>query len=286
MNSRTALNLGAAAVAVALGTFLYFSPPRDQLAPHELFSLVAQKAEDLSRIEIERRGQKAIVLERAERQWRMIAPRAARLDEVQLSRVLDVARFRATQRMPADDLARFELDKPWAQIRFDGHAVDFGTTNSVTQELYLRSGENVYAVPSRLAAAIPGNVTKLLAHRLFAPDEEPIAFELKNFSVRHDGTRWLLAPADPSLSQDDLVRWVDRWRLASSVTTQPDSKVRRTESIRIELRGSRPRTIVLSILERTPDLVLLRDDESLQYHFPASYVAMLLAAPNAANVKP
>ena len=285
MNSRTALNIGVATIAAALAAFLYFAPPRDQSASQEHFALIPERAENVSRIEIERRGQSAIVLERSARQWRMTTPRAARLDEVQLSRVLDVARFRALQRMSADDLARFELDKPWAQIRFDRHAVDFGTTNSVTQELYLRSGEHVYAVPARLAAAIPGNAARLLAHRLFGPEEQPVAFELKTFSVRHDGVRWQLTPSDPSLSQDDLIRWVDRWRLASSVVTQPGgNKKQPAESIKIGLRDAR--TVVLGILERTPDLVLLREDESLQYHFAAGQAATLLAAPNASGVKP
>ena len=285
MNSRTALNIGAAVIALALGAFLYFFPSRDRPDPKALFALVPERIEDLSRIEIERRGQKAIVLERSDRQWRMTTPHAARLDEIQLARILDVARFRGMQRMGADDLGRFELDKPWAQIRFTGPAVDFGTTNSVTQELYLRSGEHVYAVPSRLAAAVSGNAAKLLAHRLFAADEQPVSFELKKFSVRHDGVRWLLTPPDPSLSQDDFIRWVDRWRLASSVVTQPaGSKKQRGESIRIELRDAR--TIVLGIHERSPDLVLLREDELLQYHFAASQAAALLAAPNASGVKP
>jgi hypothetical protein len=284
MNSRTALNVGVAAIAAAIAAFLYFSPPHDPSASQQHFALIPERAEDLKRIEIERRGQSAIVLERSDREWRMAAPRTARLDEVQLSRVLDVARFRAMQRMDAGDLARFELDKPWAQVRFNGHAVDFGTTNAVTQELYLRSGEHVYAVPSRLAAAVPGNAAKLLAHRLFAPAEQPVSFAFKKFSVRHDGVRWQLDPPDPSLSQDDLIRWVDRWRFASSIVTQPAEKTQAPESVRIELRDAR--TVVLGIIEQTPNLVLLRDDELLQYHFPASEAGMLLAAPNAPAGKP
>jgi hypothetical protein len=283
MSARTALNIGVAALTVALGAFLYFSAQDDRTGSQEQFALVPGGVENLMHIEIERSGQKAIVLERSGSQWRMVAPRAARLEEVQLSRVLDVARFRATQRMRADDLARFELDKPWAQIRFDRHAVDFGTTNALTQELYVRSGEHVYAVSPRLAAAVPGNAAKLLAHRLFAPDEEPIAFELKDFSVRHDGMRWLLTPHDPGLSQDDLIRWVEQWRMASSVATQPGSQAQPAASIKIEMRDAR--TVVLGVLERTPNVVVLRNDEMLEYHLPAERAAILLSAPNAAGAK-
>lgn len=280
MNSRTLLNIGIATVTLVLGVVLYFASRIERGDPRVHFALVPEALEKISRIEIERRGQNAIVLERNDGQWRMSAPRAARLDEVQLGRVLDVARFKAGERMNADELARFELDKPWARIRFDRHAVEFGATNGLTQELYLKSGDHVYAVPSRLAAGVPGNAARLLAHRVFGPDEHPVAFALPDFTLRHDGVRWLLQPPDPALSQDDLIRWVDQWRLASSVTTQPAERTQPADSIRIEIKGAR--TVVLDVLQRAPNLVLLRRDELLQYHLPASYSTTLLAAPNAA----
>ena len=280
MSPRTLLNIGIAAAVLALGTFLYLAARVDRNGTLEHFALVPEVLENVSRIEIERRGQNAIVLERSRGQWRMSAPRVARLDEVQLSRVLDVARFRATQRMRAEDLERFELDKPWARIRFDRYAVEFGTTNGLTQELYVRSADHVYAVPSQLATGVPGNAARLLAHRLFGPDEQPIAFRLKYFAVHHDGVRWVMEPPDPSLSQDDVIRWVDQWRLASSLVTQPAEQTQPAESIRIDLKGAG--TIVLDVLQRTPNLVLLRADELLQYHLPASYSATLLARPSAA----
>ena len=278
MNSRAALNIAIAVATLAVGAFMYYSQQKAPTDTAEHFPLISERVEDVVRIEIRRRAQSAIALERRGTDWRMTEPHQARLDEVQLARVLDVARFRATQRMHADDLGRFELDKPWAQIRFNRHAVDFGTINPVTHELYLKSGDHVYAVPSRLGAAVPGDAGKLLAHRLFAPDEQPVAFELKGFVVKHDGVRWMLTPPDPALSQDDLVRWVDQWRIASSIVTQPGAAMQPAESLKIELRDGR--TIAVAVLERIPNLVLQRQDEMLQYHLPAERAAALLAAPN------
>jgi hypothetical protein len=283
MNSRTALNVGLIAAIVALGAALYFKQRYDAREVQEPFAIVPEQPENLQRIEIQRGHENAIVLERDTRHWRMTSPHQARLDEVQLSRVLDVARLRTSTRLQTDDLARYALDKPWAQIRFNQHAVDFGATNPITQELYLRSGAHVYAVQPRFTAAVPGNAAKLIAHRLFAVDEHPIAFQMKDFSVRHDGVRWQLYPDDPGLSQDDLVRWVDQWRLASSVVTQPASDLKPAESITVELRNRG--TVVLKILARAPDLVLLRSDELLQYHLPATLASTLLTAPNAPGAK-
>lgn len=280
MGTRTILNLALAIAVVAIAAALYFKPKVESRDAPASYALIAEPLQNLRRIEVQRLREPAIALERDGNHWRMQKPLIARLNEVQLGRLLDIARLRATVRLRADDLARFELDKPWAQIRFDQHVVEFGATNQLTQELYLRSGDHVYAVPPRLAAAIPGNVSSWLAHRVLGADEQPIAFEFARFSLRHDGTRWQLAPNDPGLSQDDLMRWVEQWRSASSVVTQPASASTRSESVAIELRDARK--IILDVVARTPDLVLLRHDEKLQYHLPAGLAATLLTSPSAA----
>jgi hypothetical protein len=281
MNARTTLNIALLVAIVAVGAALYYKSKNDSDEVQGTFAIVADAEENLRRIEIQRNREEPIVLERDGRHWRMKVPRAARIDQVQLGRLLDIARLRASVRMRAEDLARFELDKPWAQIRFNQNAVDFGSTNPLTRELYLRSGEHVYAVPPRLAAAVPGNAATLMAHGLFAVDEDPVAFQFARFSLRHDTARWHLAPHDPGLSQDDLERWVDQWRLASSVVTQPGSAAEGSESITIELRDTRK--IMLRVLARSPDLVLLRHDELLQYHLPARLAPILLTPPRAAS---
>ncbi len=287
MNARSLLNIALTLAVIAAAAGLYFRPLQEAEASHPLIPIAA---ETLRRIEIQRTPgpdsgpAPAIVLERRDAGWRMTSPHAARLDEIALGRVLDVARLRSSTRMAAGDRARFELDKPWASIRFDQHVVGFGTTNALTQELYLASGEYVYAVSARFAAAVPAIPAKLLAHRMFAADEMPRAIGLERFALRHDGTRWQLEPADPGLSQDDLVRWVDQWRLASSVSTQPSTAGQWFERITVELSDGR--AIMFAVTQRTPDLVLVREDEALAYHLPARLAEILLAPPNAPAAQP
>jgi hypothetical protein len=222
-----------------------------------------------------------VVLDREGGPWRMQAPVAGRLEPMALARVLDIGRAQARERMPASDLGRFELDRPWARVRFDGHAIEFGMSNSLTQELYVRSGEHVYTLPVRYAGNVPGDASKLLAHRLFGPDENPVAFRLERFSVRAAEGRWRLEPAREAASQDDLLRWVDQWRLASSIITQPRTQARARGTVQIDLRDGR--TVTLSVIGATPDLVLRREDEGLEYHFASRLAGVLLAPPDAAG---
>ena len=275
---RSLVNFGLLVlVAIAAGVLAWKRDP----APQAGFALLPAALEKVQRIELERSSGMRVVLARVDGHWRMQVPAAARLDDVALARVLELGRVQWTQRLPATDLGRFDLDEPWARIRFDTHSIEFGMSNALTQELYARSGDSVYVLPARYAAHIPGEASKLIAHRLFAADEQPVAFRLERFSVRAEEGHWRLAPEDGGLSQDDLLRWVDQWRLASSIITQPQTGAPARASIPVELRDGR--AIKLQIIALTPDFVVRRDDEQLEYHFPSRLAQLLLAPPAAAG---
>ena len=281
-NSRSLLNIALLVLVAVAGAVLYFKPEPE---PVERYAILPNALEDVRRIELERARGMRITLTRESGQWRMQAPVPGRLEAIVLARVLDIGRARTTQRMPASDLGRFELDEPWARVRFDSHVIEFGMTNPLTRELYVKSGEHVYALPARYSANIPGDASKLLAHRLFGPGEQAVAFRLERFSVREENGRWRLDPDGDGVSQDDLLRWVDHWRLASSIITQSQTDAPARGSIEVDLRDGR--TIRFRIAATTPDLVLRREDERLDYHFPSRLAGVLLASPAAlANRKP
>jgi hypothetical protein len=276
VNPRSLINVALLVLVTVAGAILYFRP---EPKPDEPYAVLPVALEGIRRIDLERTNGMRIVLTRESGQWRMQAPVPGRLEDIALARVLDFGRVKTIQRMPAADLDRFQLDKPWARVRFDHHAVELGMSNPLTQELYVRSGEYVYALPARYAGNIPADASKLLAHRLFGDDEQPVAFRLERFSVREQGGRWQLEPGGAAASQDDLLRWVDHWRLASSIITQPQTDARAREAIEVDLRDGR--TIRFRVTATTPDFVLRREDERLEYHFPSRLAGVLLASPDA-----
>ena len=279
---RAIVNIALLALVAALGAYIFVKPNEPAQAGSALIPIALEHVE---RIEIERASGMRIALARSDGHWRMQAPVSARLDEIALARVLELARARSEQRMPAAELARYELDNPWARVRFDQHVLEFGMSNALTHELYVKSGEEVATVPARLAANIPADPSKLLAHRLFGPQEQPAAFRLERFGVREEAGRWRMEPAPGDVSQDDLLRWVDHWRLASSIITQPQAAAPVRRRLEIDLRGGG--TVALGVIATAPDLILRREDERLDYHFPARLAAVLLAAPgSAAESKP
>ncbi|MBI2296439.1 MAG: DUF4340 domain-containing protein [Betaproteobacteria bacterium] len=266
-------------VAVAgLGLFVYLRPKSDAPAEHALSAL---KPEEVGSIRIEREGAAAVVLERKQDAWFLVAPLAARADDFAVQRLLAIVQAKAAHRLAATDLARFDLERPPARLIIGGQSFGFGVVSEVAREQYVLTGDAVYAVNPRYGMALPGNAAALISRRLLAPGEVPVRIEVSGFSVTQRDGRWVLAPAPGEPSQDDLNRWVDDWRLATAIRVEPYAKGKPRGEIKLELENSGK--LALGILGREPELVLLRPDEKLQYHFLAEIANRLLSPPGAAN---
>jgi len=270
------LNAALAIIVVALGAFFYFRPARDAAVEHPLSALKPQEATSLR---IERAGAAPILLERKQDAWFISAPFAARADASRVGQLLAIAEARSSHRLPAGDRGRFGLEQPEARIIVDGHTFNFGIVSDITREQYVMSGDAVYAVHPRYGAALPLSAVQMASRQLFGADESPVRIALRDFAVEQRDGKWMLSPRSADLSQDDLIRWVDEWRLASALRVESRSTARARDEIRIRLKDGRE--LILGVISREPELVLARSDEKLQYRFGADLAKRLLFPPGA-----
>jgi hypothetical protein len=212
------------------------------------------------------------------------APFTARADPVRVQRLLAIAAARATHRLAAIDLDRFDLNRPEARVILDGHSFGFGVVSAVAREQYVLAGDAVYTVSASLGAGLPARAVDLASRRLFGPDETLVRIRLKDLSATSRDGSWVLDPAVADLSQDDVNRWVDEWRLATALRVEPYARGGTHGEIGIELRGGG--RLALAIVGREPELVLARPDEKLQYHFVAETAKRLLSPPGTRQEKP
>lgn len=267
-------------VALA-GAFVYLRPPADGPLEHAVSGLAPVAA---TSVRIERPGTDAVILEKKDGTWFLTAPFSARADDFMVQRLLAILQARTAHRFAATDLARFELEKPRARLMIDGQNFDFGLVNELSREQYVRTGDAVYALSARYALALPVRPEALASRRLLAPGETPVRISPPGFSVARSGERWVLEPLPPDWSQDDVNRWVEEWRAARALRIEPHRQSEASESVRIELANGG--SLALGILGRKPEVVLLRPDEQLQYHFAAEVGARLLSPPGAERQRP
>jgi len=239
------------------------------------FKLSTLASASINRIAIDTPAQPAIVLQNNPAGWRLTAPFQARAENAVVERLLEILAASSLQRFPATDLGRFQLDSPLLRLTLNDQEFSFGTQNTLTGEVYVATNGGVHLVaPSYLVYSM--KMPADFAARAFLAEEEKLAgFEFADLklSQNSDG-KWLTSPARPNWSQDDINRWVDEWRHASSLVTQPYDGTHSQESFTLRLGDGK--LIPCKILRRDPELVLLREDEKLQYHFPAEIGKRLL----------
>ena len=285
------LNVALLAAVVVLAWLAWRTPSREEAAQQTLSALAPATARNIT---LTRPGKPDIVLEKIGTQWQITAPVRARADEFQVLRMLTILDARPTAQFPADGLARFDLDPPVARLRIDAADYAYGGINAVTSEQYVRRGDTVYAVELRHGAALPADVAALIRRALLGETERPTAIALPQFSLTQADGKWTITsgtltsgaqtsgaqtPAQTDVSQDDLQRYVDRWRQASAVRAMPHDGRKALADIRMTLADGA--ALDIGILQREPQLVLWRRDTGLQYVFLAAAGQALLAHPAA-----
>lgn len=266
-------------IVAALGALAYFKPRGAGTGGHALSTL---RPADAMSIRIERGEEPVIALEKREGRWRISAPLAADADDFHVQRVLAILEARPANRLAAVDLARFELAQPRAKLTIDGQSIAFGAINAVTREQYVLAGDAVYSVVLNYGAALPADVSKLIAKQPIGEHEVPVRLAFGKFLLEKHAGAWRLSPSTGDAAQDDLNRWVDAWRHAYALRAEPYDGRTPQEEIAIELSGGEKLT--LGILQQEPEIILARPDRKLQYVFSAEAGKRLLTPPGEAPV--
>jgi hypothetical protein len=269
------LNAALLVIVVALGWFVYLKPRSNEPVRYPLSAL---KAVAVAKISFERAGGAPITLEKKGALWFITAPLAAPAEPFQIQRLLSILDAMASNRLAATDLARFDLDRPAARLTVDSQTFSFGTINTVAREQYVLTGNAVYPINPSYGATLPADATQLIRRQLFADNEVPVRFEFSDFTVTSAGGKWSVVPAPADFSQDDINRWVDDWHLASALHAEPYAGAKAVGAIKVGFKDGRK--ITLDILQREPELVLLRPDQNLQYAFFPDTVKRLLSPPS------
>lgn len=279
MQRRAWINVALAAGVAAMAAVAWLKPGKQdtEVAVSKLAPA------DVKAIRVEKAGREIAQLARGADGWRLTAPFAARADEIMVQRLTGILGAKAGEKLPATGLARYDLDPPFARLTFDSQSFSFGTFNAVVGAQYVLTNGGIYLLAPRYAAGIPDEAPALASKQLFASGEAPVAIALPGFRVESVGGKWMLSPGRGDLSQDDLARWMDEWRLASALAVGGAPEQRMKEAIKVTLKDGR--AVELDIVQREPDLVLARRDERLTYRIAKATAARLLAPPSAPDGK-
>ncbi|MGW8247141.1 MAG: DUF4340 domain-containing protein [Acidiferrobacterales bacterium] len=276
MTRQWALNLALLLAVLVLVGIAFFQPGLvKKSAPHSLTDINTLQVKNIA---IERPAHDTIVLSKTGGQWKLDKPLNARASDFIVSNVLAIAKTASLNQLPYDpnrDAARYGFEKPKAILDLGQEKIVFGDTNPLNQQRYVLYHDQVHMISPNAIWAVTHKPDEFLDKRLLEFKETPVAIyfsdgkklELKNGI-------WVLQPKIKSLATDALTQLVNEWRYAGATEVRQYTGAPLHGIIRVVYKNKR--TIELGIISRSPELVLLRRDENLQYYFPASAAARLL----------
>lgn len=278
MKTRWLLNVGLALLIGALVLVTIYQPgkkqepegtPLTKLAPH-----------DVQRIRLLRPKQAPLVLEKIEETWRLTAPRATRANEVRANELIQLAGTRASTRFPVtpNELGKYGLDNPLATVFLNDNEIRFGGMHPLESQLYVWHDGLVALIPAATLRAASAPLNDFLNTGLLEDKTKPLAFRLPGFSLKqNEQGAWVRSPELKELGSDAINRFVDEWRFARALSVAPYSGKPVKERVTLNLAdGDKTRTLELGVLAREPEFVVYRQDEGLEYHFPADIGARLM----------
>jgi hypothetical protein len=270
MKNRWLLNIGLALLVGALVVLAIYRPGTKKPEPGTPLTLLTP--DSVQRIRLQRPGQPEIDLEKTGDGWRMTAPRVARANGFRLAELTRLASIPVKVRFPAvaAELSRYGLDHPLATVFLNDAEIRFGAMHPLNNQLYVLHDNQVQLIPAGALRTAIAPLTDLLSSSLLEDKTKILALQLPGFSLKqNERGAWVRTPEIKQLASDRINKFVDEWRYARALSVTASSGKTAAEQVVITVAdGAKPRTIKLGVLARRPELILIRDDEKLAYHFP------------------
>ncbi len=268
MTHHARLNLIMLATIVGVVVFLYFKPQIQDVQAYPVSSATVEAVQTLRII----RQQKEIVLKQQDHRWHLIKPVRARADEKKVKEILEVLTANSNQRFSATDLGRFGLDRPNVQLYFDSEYLGFGGFAPITNQQYVVTSEYVYSISPRYVLALPLSASDLISPQLLASNEIPVKLELNQLTVEFKNGNWsnIIQNSEKILDAEMIEHWAHLWQTAYAreltLEQKLDDDLVEVDYIKISLQDGQ--RIDLRVLQSKTEVVFLRVNDGIGYHFP------------------
>jgi len=180
------------------------------------------------------------------------------------------------------DLGRYGLDKPLARFWLDGTEYAFGGTQPVSKQRYLLAGGKIGLVQGYVFYRIAHDAFGWLEHRPLPEGVRIISLQLPHATLTQDAKGdWQIAPADKTLDQDTLRKFVGGWQDAIAVGMAAIGKGKPEGEVAVEMAGVKE-PLRFQVLDDPDYLVLARPDLGFEYQLDISQLDKLLTPASAA----
>lgn len=287
MKSRWLLNLALLVLVAGIALALYLAPRQHDAAPDKV-PVSSINPAGISKISIEFPAKAPVVLEKQDGYWHLVQPYKARASQELAGMITSILSASSSDKLPGDDLARYDLDQPALKLRLDNEEFLFGTHNPLDSRQYVAYKGAIYLLPAEYAQLAATQIVEMLDKSLLAPTDQIAGFDFSRLEqweptglrLDHEKSQWKVSIAAAKPVQKELDDWfAENWQNLSALSVepyQPDAKAK-YPSFEIKLKNGK--TLHVEKLRESPELQLGRPDEGLIYHFAQDTGFVILNPP-------
>lgn len=276
MKSRWLLNLVLLVLVAGIAAFLYLRPKPVEKT-EQSFTISNLDPKSFSRLSVEYPAKKPMRFEKHGDRWVMTEPFQGRADLASVGRILSLAMASSKEKQPATDLAKFGLDNPSLKVKIDDHEFRFGMFHPISGDQFVAYGDSVYVLPNLYSESASTQPLEMMDKHILEEDEQIAGFDFSqleqwesvrlNLDIQKDG-KWKVTPEKSKPSQDELNDWFSsNWSNLTANSVEPITLDGKPHPY-VTLKLKNGKTLRLIKMQESPELLLVREDHHMQYHFP------------------
>ncbi|OIQ91111.1 hypothetical protein GALL_269620 [mine drainage metagenome] len=282
MKKRWILNFLLLCVVAGLVAFLYLRPKHvvQQDATYEISNY---KLSDFNAISVEFPAKAAVTFEKVKGYWRLTAPYQTRADQLSVERILSIIAAKTQNKIISTDLEKFGLKNPSIRLKLfrdknNSEEFLFGTHNPVTEEQYVAYKNAIYLLPNSYAESASTQVIEMIDKSPLKPTEKVIGFDFSHLEQWEESGlnigmvdgKWHVSIAKAKPQQNDLNEWLDySWVHAYAKSVELYTPDRKATYPSFEVKLADGSKVHFDKIQESPELLLARPDEGIEYHFDA-----------------
>lgn len=273
MRARLLINLLLLVAVIGLGIFFYTRPEETAQIPQ---SISPMNTAAVQQIRVERPGKATIKLNKLGGDWKLTAPLEADADDGRVGSMLLLPQsgsdssFKATNQ----NLEKFGLEPPQLTLHFDDRKFVIGDENPLNEEQrYVLYNNEVHLINGRLYQRLNAPMTYYVNPDLTPPESRLTRIRLPHGVISRQGEEWRIIPERLSDSPDKVV---EDWKKARAIYVKVHKEETSEFAPTVTLEFEEHDAVTYRVIEDSPQVILARPDQSLQYHLHADMAEKLL----------
>jgi hypothetical protein len=270
MKPKSLLNLILLAVLAVLAAVAFLEPGEEKAQPVYLTDIDTNA---INRFELS--NGETLVFEKQNGDWRLTAPFAAPANSIRVQQLLNIVRAESKARYPLkpEEQSKFELTKPKAVLTVGQTKLVFGGFEPIDMLRYVQIGDTLHLVTDDFSHHLSAKATDYVDKKLLPEDAKLKEIKLPGLSAKKgDKGVWVLEPPGDAPAAVELT---NAWQSARAIEIKRHDPPAQGEPIHIGLEGGQAVDFV--IVQREPDLLLVRPDWKLEYLMPDEVAMRLLS---------